>query len=434
MKFPKTVRHRKAECKIYGRKPDYPFYRVAWYVNGQRKVKQFATYSAAKQYADSLVKDLAKGSQATALEPTQATDALAAVERLKAYYRQTGRKVSLLRAVSEYVEAASKLNGRPVPEAIDGYLSTVASVKRKDVAEAVEEFIKASEPLTKSTNGQRAQLSSKYTYNRAIILRRVANALPGHAVCDLSKELIDAVLTSKPIADFSAKSRNHHRAAIKQWLQWCVRKDYLSVTHRMLEADSMRREHADNGEVEFYTPKEFRALLETAEGPMRAMVAIGGLAGLRTAEILRLTWEDVWRVPGHIEITAGKSKTRQRRLLEVCPALAAWLEDFRQFTGKVCTITAASTDVIWQQQFLALCDRAKVSRKRNGLRHAFCTYHFASHSNAKLDRRASWHNSSPAMIHQHYKGLATKAEAEKWFFVKPNETVVNVIPLVAVES
>jgi integrase len=129
----------------------------------------------------------------------------------------------------------------------------------------------------------------------------------------------------------------------------------------------MRREHADTSEIECYTAKEFRALLETAEGQMQAMIAIGGLAGLRTVEILRLTWQDDFRLPGHIEITAGKSKTRQRRLVEVCPALAAWLNPFRQKTGKVCPITAASVDVIWQQQFLRLCDAAQVSRKRNGL-------------------------------------------------------------------
>ncbi len=29
---------------------------------------------------------------------------------------------------------------------------------------------------------------------------------------------------------------------------------------------------------------------------------------------------------GHVEITHGKAKTRQRRLVEVCPALSAWLE------------------------------------------------------------------------------------------------------------
>jgi len=428
VKFPKVIRHRKAECKIYGKKPDYPFYRVAWYVTGQRRVKQFGTYSKAKEYADALVKDLAQGSQSTALTPSQATDALAAVDRLKTYYQHTGRNVSLLRAVSEYVEAASKLNGRTMADAIDGYLSTVASVTRKDVAEAVEEFVKASEPLTKASEGQRAQLSAKYAYNRAIMLRRFAKAMPGHAVCDLSKDHLDAVLTSNPIAEFSAKSRNHHRAALKQWLQWCVRKDYLPVTHRLLETDSMRREHADNGEVEFYTAKEFRALLETAEGPMRAMVAIGGLAGLRTAEILRLTWEDVFRVPSHIEITAGKSKTRQRRLVEVCPTLAEWLEPFRQLTGKVCTITAVTVDVVWQQQFLALCDRAGVSRKRNGLRHGFCTFHFALHANE--NQTAQQAGNSPAMIHAHYKGLATKADAEKWFNVQPAKAE-NVIQLTA---
>jgi integrase len=156
------------------------------------------------------------------------------------------------------------------------------------------------------------------------------------------------------------------------------------------------------------------------------MVAIGGLAGLRTAEILRLTWEDIWRVAGHIEITAGKSKTRARRLVEVCPALAAWLQDFRQFTGMVCTITAKSTDVIWQQQFLALCDRAGVSRKRNGLRHAFCTYHYAAHSNENLT--AATAGNSPAMIHGHYKGLATKAEAEKWFDIQPARAA-NIVPM-----
>ncbi len=426
MKFPVVIRHRREKATIYGKSENYPFYRVGCYVAGKRRVRSFKTYGEAKEEAEKVVRDLAQGSQAAGLSAIQSRDALAALERLRGFYQQSGRNVSLLRAVSEYVEASGKLNGRTLADAVEGYLSTVASVTRKDVAAAVEEFIKADEPRTKASDGQRAQLSSKYAYNRAIMLRRFASALPGHAVCDLSKDHIDAVLTSKKVADFSAKSRNHHRAAIKQWLQWCVRKDYLPVTNRLLEADSMRREHADTGEIEFYTPKEFRTLLETAEGPMRAIVAIGGLAGLRTAEILRLTWQDVFRVPGHIEITAGKSKTRQRRLVEVCPALAAWLEPFHRLTGKVCPITAASVDVIWQQQFLKLCDDAKVSRKRNGLRHAFCSFHFAAYANENLT--AATAGNSPAMIHAHYKGLATKVEAEKWFAVAPKDKA-NIVPL-----
>jgi hypothetical protein len=35
------------------------------------------------------------------------------------------------------------------------------------------------------------------------------------------------------------------------------------------------------------------------------------------------------------------------------------------------------------------------------------------------------------MIHAHYKGLATKTEAGKWFAVKPAKSANNVIPLSA---
>jgi hypothetical protein len=139
-----------------------------------------------------------------------------------------------------------------------------------------------------------------------------------------------------------------------------------------------------------------------------------------------LTWHDVFRVPGHIEITAGKSKTRQRRLVEVFRALAAWLEPFRLSTGKVCPITAASVDVLWQQQFLALCDRAAVSRKRNGLRHSVCSFHFALHANE--NRAAAQSGNSLAMIHGHYKGLATRTDAEAWFNVQPSHAA-NIVPL-----
>jgi integrase len=420
VKFPKVIRHRKAECKIYGKKPDYPFYRVAWYVTGQRRVKQFATYSKAKGFADALVKDLAKGSQTTALAPTQATDALAAVERLKAFYQQTGRNVSLLRAVFEYVEAANKLSGHTLAEAVDGFMADVVTVKRKDLAQAVEDFIQADEPRTKSSNGQRAQLSSEYTRIRALRLGHFAKALPGHAVCDLTKQHLDAFF--KAMADASPKARNHHRAGIKQFVQWSVRNDYLSPSNRLLEADSMRTEHANNGDIGIYTPKEFRALLETAEGPLKPLIAIGGFCGLRTAELLRLEWEDVWRCEGHVEISQTKNKTRSRRLIAICPALAEWLRTYRDQTGQLWQ----GSNRCFHKSFAEICGRAEVSRKPNALRHSFCSFHFMLHGNENLT--AAQAGNSPAMIHQHYKGLATKTEAEKWFGIQPAKAA-NVIPL-----
>ena len=159
---------------------------------------------------------------------------------------------------------------------------------------------------------------------------------------------------------------------------------------------------------------------------MRAMIALGGLAGLRTSELLRLDWSDVWRVKGHIEITAGKAKTRQRRLVEVVPALAAWLAQFRQFTsGKLTDLH----EITWQQHFVALCEKASVQRKPNGLRHAFCSFHYAAHGNENTTAQQA--GNSPAMVHQHYKGLATAADGKRWFAVKPAKTEGKVIPMPA---
>ena len=86
-------------------------------------------------------------------------------------------------------------------------------------------------------------------------------------------------------------------------------------------------------------------------------------------------------------------------------------------------------EITFQQRFVELCKQAGLPRKSNGLRHAFCTYHFALHANENLT--AAQAGNSPAMIHAHYKGLATKAEAEKWFAVVPPLSAQNVIPLPA---
>lgn len=84
---------------------------------------------------------------------------------------------------------------------------------------------------------------------------------------------------------------------------------------------------------------------------------------------------------------------------------------------------------MFQKTFLKLCADAQTTRKTNGLRHAFCTYHFAAHANE--NQTAQQAGNSPAMIHAHYKGLATKAEGEAWFNVLPPESAKNVIPMPA---
>ena len=89
MRFPKTIKHRKAEATIYGRSKSYPFYRVAYHVDGHRRMKSFSTYSEARQWAEEKVRELASSSKSAALTARQADEALIALRQLESLHMAT---------------------------------------------------------------------------------------------------------------------------------------------------------------------------------------------------------------------------------------------------------------------------------------------------------------------------------------------------------
>lgn len=343
---------------------------------------------------------------------------------------------------SEYVETAGKLpQGRTMGEAIEGYLSSVLSVKRMDIGEAVKQFIESRRLRTiPRAGGKRPELSPEHHYLTSLWLREFANTFPGHAVCDLKKGMLDSYIGA--LTEVGPKTRNERRGVVRMFLKWAVSQDYLSPTHRLFEASGLKHEPADLGETECYTTKELRKLLvraSQAPGPAKdgqepemdfrdllPVLALAGLAGLRFKEITRLTWEDVFGRPDHIEVKASKSKTRLRRLIPTCSALIEWIEPYRDRIGPV---WPKGYDML-HEDFAALRESAKVQNRHNGLRHSFISAHFAAYSDENLTAAQS--GNSPAMIHAHYKGLLAKAEGEAWFAVRPAKGAGNVIPLPAV--
>jgi len=175
MRFPKLIKHRRFEATIYGKTGNYKYYRVAYYAAGKRKIRNFKTFGEAKSEAERIVRDLAQGSQSAALSAKQSRDAITAFEMLESFRQATGRSVSLPGAISQFVEVSKKIGERTLNEVADGFIKTVATVTRKDIGKAVDEFSQAAEMRTKATDGQRAQLSAKYAYNRQIQLRKFAD-------------------------------------------------------------------------------------------------------------------------------------------------------------------------------------------------------------------------------------------------------------------
>jgi integrase len=420
MKFPKVIRHRKAEVTIYGKRKAYPFYRLAYRVNGQRRMNSFTTFAEAKAEADKKVRELSQGSQRLALTTKEVTTALTIREALESHRRETGRNISALQAVTGYLDVTKLLPAdHNLADAVRGYLGNVAVVQRKPLAEAVAEFCEARKVKAVALPGKRPALNPIYVANTARQLNEFARTFSGTAVSDLVKAQLDAFVNAHP--KLSPKSRNHLRTTLRMFLRWCVRRDYLPANHRLLQADGLQNEPLDDAPIDFYRPKELRVLLEKSSGKMRAIIALQALAGLRLQEALRLDWREVFGIAGHIEVSTSKSKTRQRRLVEIRPALEQWLAPYRGLDGKVATQTLNG----YTASFITLRKSLKIPPRRNGLRHGFVTFHFALHANE--NQTAALAGNSPAMIHAHYKGLATRAEAEKWFNVRPAKAA-NVIP------
>jgi integrase len=429
LKLPKKIKYRGKElATIYGRSASYPQYRVAWSVEGKRRMKAFDRYGGedgALAYAEKLVSDLHKGSQVTALSDAQARDAMAAFQKLDSFWQQTGRSLNLLVTVSEHCAALAKLGNHSLTECVRTYLDSLAVVKRKDLKEAATEFIKARQAKTVAKEGKRPQLSAHYVYDVANWLNEFADTFPGHAVCDLTKEHLNLYMAGH--AKVTPKTRNERRNVVRMFLKWAVRQDYLPATHRLLEADGMAKEIAEPDEIKFFTTAELQKLLDNAGKQLCPVLALIALGGVRSQEAIRLTWENVFRVPGHVEISTAKSKTRSRRLTTVSPALAQWLAPYSSCTGP---IWPKGIDM-FQEEFKALREKLKIVRKRNGLRHGFVSYHFALHQNENLT--AAEAGNSPQMVHKNYKGLATKAEAEKWFAVA-RSTAANIVPMTAIDG
>jgi integrase len=172
--------------------------------------------------------------------------------------------------------------------------------------------------------------------------------------------------------------------------------------------------------------------LAAADEDFRPCLALGAFAGLRTAEIERLTWEDI-DLPGRmIKIGASQSKTASRRIVPIHDNLAAWLAPYGARHGKVWADDPV-TFVNRERQTATATGDAEAKQKavkwqRNGLRHSYASYRFAQIGDA--GRVAGELGNSAAVVHKHYRELVKPADAQRWFEVKP-ESPANVLTMPA---
>jgi len=340
-------------------------------------------------------------------------EAEAECRRQKTALERHGREAIALpqHELSDFIRARKKLAeyAETINDAVKFRVDYLERVRRCKVtiAQLAAEVIEAK---------RRDGMSAAYLADLRKRFRHFCRDFGDRAIAGITVEELDDWLRNLPL---SPKSRANYRAIVGVLFSHAVRR-------RMLEFNPVfhtAKPKLPDNPPEIFTVDQLRALLEAAQrvsADVLPMIAIGGFAGLRDAEIKRLDWQEVDLARGFIEVKAAKAKSAKRRLIPIQPNLAAWLGPYRGMKGRLVPV-AARIKVERARKAAGL-----TSRPKNGLRHSFASYRLAAIHDAPRVASELGHT-SPQMLYGTYRELVLPEEAERYWKITPATDSANVV-------
>lgn len=365
-------------------------YYLAWRQNGKRLTKSFSDESKARAWGFDLASRLDRGLTKT-VTPEEAAELHAAQMAL------TDCKVPLITAVGEYAQLRQLVPNVSIADLAQFWHKHHQGITDKPIGEVVEEML-----AQKTLDGR----TEAYLQPLRIRLKKFSEAFQC-PINHLSAENIQTWLNSLGTGPVG---RNEYRRAVLRLCEFAKKRKYLPKDWHEMDAVSIA--HQDHGAVQIYTPQAMRQILEAANSIHHPFLAIAAFAGVRTEEILRLTWSDI----GHefLFVSRQKVRTAARRTVPILPNLFSWLERHRANYGQLYQVTAHGIT----QAVANACRKAGVTPIRNGLRHSYISYRLAIKKDAPAV--AIECGTSPQKIFANYREIASEVEANEWFAIYPN--------------
>lgn len=249
-------------------------------------------------------------------------------------------------------------------------------------------------------------LSPRYHKDLRNRLGRFVESFGERKIAELSVEEIDSWLRELSVGPLT---RNTF------WLRLSVlfsfaRKRRWCAENVLAEVEKAKWKGTEPG---ILSPEQFARLLEATGSETLPYWAIGGFAGLRSAELERLEWQDIDFERELIEVTRSKSKTASRRHIAIRPALMAWLEPYRgHSTGKVCPPNL-------RKHLEADRIRAGIGKwPANALRHSFASYaleHFKEPGTLTVEMG----HTDPDLVSRFYRQRVRPEAARQWWSIMP---------------
>lgn len=387
-------------------------YLLAYYKEGKRKMERVSSIEDARRRGKALTDELSAGkvhvTTFTLKQTAAITDALEIIEPFK---------VGLTDVARQYAEARRILGEVSILQAAEFYAKQREQEKRRGALQPIT-LPALVETYLAAIKGKK---SKRYVEDLTSKLNRAAKAFDGD-IREIRAVDIDRWLDG--MDDAGDRTKNNYRMAMVTLFSYARDKNYLPRGEQTEAEFVTRHDGKKGGSIGIYSPQEFATLLNCVDERFLPFVALGGFAGLRSIEILRLEWKDIWFQKGYVEVGRDKSKTATRRLAPICPALEQWLKPYAKKDGPV--LPDIRNEVHFTRLFAAakstLNDqkgKPRVELVHNGLRHSFCSYRMAVTKSAP--QVALEAGNSPKMLFEHYRELVTEAEGKEWFALTPQQ-------------
>jgi integrase len=356
-------------------------------------------------------------------------DAEAERDRVRAELRSGGESMLMISAAERAAIMAARESlakvGATLNEAVDFYLQHAkpgAGLLR--LSELVERCLEA-----KYEEGKSGRYLGQLKCSAMALVRHLPSEQMAH---DVSSDQVKAWLQAN---QWAPKTWNVYLGDVRTIFEWGKSRGHVTLN----PCDAVGRKRLVDDEVAYLSVEQCRLLLDRAAavrpGAARrdaggawcavdladedyrdclAYVVLGLFCGPRPErELGRKEWADVKLADKMIVVTAGRAKTRARRVIDLPDNAIEWLKLCPQTEGRIVPKNFAKK---WKRlrQACGLFDEWP----HDALRHTFATMHLAHHQDEKSLQLLMGHVSAQ-MIYQHYRGLTTRSEAESFWSLLP---------------
>ena len=420
---------------------------------GRRERVCFDTLEDAKKYAKQMAGDVAEhGLSAFALDPIQRHEAAQAVAKLKGRatladvfkfwerHNPDGSGIPLSQMFREWIAAQEK----------DGLMPTTIRQNRQRVGVFVAEMgeetpcavvtpDKAQGFLDGRDCGKVTRESWRKTLRAFfgfVVDRKVVEVNPvperkRRKGAKVAGKSIPVFMAAKKVETFMQKAEEQHPESVPALAvmffaglrpfevggQYGLEPSEVTEARTAVVEAKKRLKEAERrgGKIE----REARAAVEAARVKLVGLMEAAKKSRRKAPAMMGgLQWENVNLAKRFIRVLPETSKTGAGRLVDISDNLLLWLTKYYRTSGPV-----APPPPTFKRHRQDIMEKAEVKRwPPDVARHTYATMHFAMHENQDKLQAQMGHSGKAYILTKHYKGLATKAEAETFWGIEPAGT------------